>query len=63
MHKNWEGALQHEVWKLLIIMDIGGIELYVLTFVITEKIHGNRQTKVAMANPRDQVCPTSPKDR
>jgi hypothetical protein len=47
--------------KSLFIMDIEYIELYVLTFVITEQIHGNIQTKVVRANPGDQVCPTSSK--
>jgi hypothetical protein len=43
MHKNWEGALQHEVWK---VFNFEELELYVLTFVITVGIHGNCQTSV-----------------
>jgi hypothetical protein len=45
--------------KALFVMDIEAIELYALTFVITEQIHGNRQTSVVWANPRDQVSATS----
>jgi hypothetical protein len=62
MRKNWEGALQHEVWNLF-MTDIEGTEFYVLTFVITEQIHGNSQTNVVWVNPRDQVCPASLKDQ
>jgi hypothetical protein len=58
MRKNWEGALQHVVWKVF-VTDIEGIELYVLTFAVTEEIHGNRQTSVVWANSRDQVSATS----
>jgi hypothetical protein len=61
MHKNWEGALQHEVWRILIHKGYG--ENLIHTFVIAEKIHGNFQTKVAWANPREQICPTSSKDQ
>jgi hypothetical protein len=63
MHKNWEGALQHEVWKVFIHDNIEGLELSVLTFVITEEIHGTHQTSVGYANPRDQVSATSLKDQ
>jgi hypothetical protein len=54
MHKNWEGALQHEVW-IILICDGYGENLIMHTFVIAEQIHDNVQTKVARANPRDQV--------
>jgi hypothetical protein len=33
------------------------------TFALAEQIHGNIQTKLAGANPEDQVCPTSSKDQ
>jgi hypothetical protein len=46
----------------LFMTNVEGIELYVFTFAITEEIHGNCQTKVAWANPRDQAC-TSSKDQ
>jgi hypothetical protein len=51
MHKNWEGALQHEVWRILIHKGYG--ENLIHTFVMTEEIHRNVQTKVARANPRN----------
>jgi hypothetical protein len=41
--------------KSLFMTDIEEIELNVITFVITEQIHGNIQTKVVGANPHDQV--------
>jgi hypothetical protein len=43
--------------------DIEDIELNVLTFAITEQIHGNIQTKIVLTNPHDQVYPTSSKDQ
>jgi hypothetical protein len=46
----------------LFMTNVEGIELYVLTFAMTEEIHGNCQTKVAWANPGDQAC-TSSKDQ
>jgi hypothetical protein len=39
----------------LFMTNVEGIEFNVLTFVITEEIHGNHQIKVVWAIPREQV--------
>jgi hypothetical protein len=59
----WKELFGTRSGKSLFMADIEGIEFNVLTFVTTEEIHGNCQTKVAWANPREQICPTSSKDQ
>jgi hypothetical protein len=52
MHKNWEAALQHEVWRILICNGYGE-NIIIHTFVIAEQIHGTLQTRAVGANLHD----------
>jgi hypothetical protein len=51
----WKELFGTRSGKSLFMADIEGIEFNVLTFVKNEEIHRNCQTKVARANPCDQV--------